>query len=206
MKILKILIFLFYLTTLKSEDLWIDRNLYGDQLQQLKVGDYIILDFKEKLVVYQQIDSTKDKKYILKLIPDNLLFDYLPDVGDERSSQTSFRVQNKDKIEFNFKLPLKIVSINGDLLQLEGKKELSYNNVSYFLFIRGETNSGFVKMKNLKSENLGNYALEIQIIEASSNQNLQLEQDKIEINDDTKRKIFIEYLRNILKDQNINVP
>ncbi len=204
--------FLFYLKYhnlhrfLLAEDLWND-SLYTNRVSQYKIGNIIVMDFNEKVQVRHEIDTTKDKRLVIKLIPDKILFDYLPEIKDDRSSQTQLRKNQKDKIDLNFKMALKIIAINTNenTIRLEGFKQFTYNDVQYQIFFQGETNPNFIKNHTISSEYIYNSNFQIDIKE-TTNQNLQLQNERIEINDETKRKIFIEYLKKILQEQSINVP
>lgn len=195
-----------YKIILKAEDLW-NESLYTNKSSKFKVGNIVILNFSEKITIKQEIDSTKDKKLVLQLVPDKILFDYLPEMKDNRSSQLQFRKNQKDKIDLSFKMALKIIQINPDQdsVILEGNRQFSYNDIRYNLYFRGETNPAFIKNYVVNSEHIHNMIFQVDIQE-TTNQNLQLKEDKIEINDETKRKIFLEYLKKVLQDQSINVP
>lgn len=205
--------FLFYIKyhnlhkiLLKAEDLWND-SFYSNKVSQYKIGNIIVMDFKEKVQVQQEVDSTKDKRLVIKLIPDKVLFDYLPDLKDDRSSQSQFRKNQKDRIDLTFKMALKIIQINTNenTISLEGFKQFTYNDVQYQIFFQGETNPNFIKNHTISSEYIYNSNFQVSIKELT-NQNIQLQDEKIEINDETKRKIFIEYIKKILQEQSINVP
>ncbi|MFN3605311.1 MAG: hypothetical protein ACK4UJ_11440 [Leptonema sp. (in: bacteria)] len=191
---------------LKAEDLWND-SLYTNKISQLNVGNIIVMNFNESVSIQQEIDSTKDKKLVIKLIPDKVLFDYLPEIKDDRSSQQQFRKNQKDKLNLIFKMALKITQVNPETntVLLEGSKQFFYNGVQYRILFRGETNPIFIKNNNISSDYIYNTIFQIDVIE-TTNQNLQLQNDKIEINEETKRKIFLEYLKKILEEQSINVP
>lgn len=191
---------------LKAEDLWND-SFYSNKVSQYKIGNIIVMDFKEKVQVQQEVDSTKDKRLVIKLIPDKVLFDYLPDLKDDRSSQSQFRKNQKDRIDLTFKMALKITQINTNenTISLEGFKQFTYNDVQYQIFFQGETNPNFIKNHTISSEYIYNSNFQVSIKELT-NQNIQLQDEKIEINDETKRKIFIEYIKKILQEQSINVP
>lgn len=195
-----------YRIILKAEDLW-NESLYTNKSSKFKVGNIVILNFSEKISIKKEIDSTKDKRLVIQLVPDKILFDYLPEMKDNRSSQLQFRKNQKDKIDLSFKMALKITQVNPeqDSITLEGNRQFSYNDVIYNLYFRGETNPNFIKNHIVNSEHIHNMIFQVDIQE-TTNQNLQLQEDKIEINDETKRKIFLEYLKKILQDQSINVP
>ncbi|GIX40984.1 MAG: hypothetical protein KatS3mg129_0717 [Leptospiraceae bacterium] len=190
---------------LLAEDLWNNEGLYTDTTKQFLVGDIILVNFKENFKFNIDLDNTKDKKLVIKLIPDKLLFDYLPDVDDNRSSQKYQRFRNKDQISFQSSIALKIIDVKDNRITLEGNKQFQFNNTSYIIYFRGETNPEYIQNYKISSEYLSNLIIQVQSIE-TSNQNLQLEQDRIQINDETKRKIFLEYLKKILEEQNFNVP
>jgi hypothetical protein len=190
---------------LSAEDIWNGESLYSDSSKQYNKGDIIIVNFNENLKFDFSIDNTNDKRLVIKLIPDKLLFDYLPNVNDERSSQKYNRFKNKDQFGFKSKIVLKIVEINNKNIFLEGRRQFQFNQVNYQIYFRGETVSDYIKNYQVNSENLTDLIIQVQLWELP-NQNLQLEEDKIQINDDTKRKIFLEYLKKILEEQNINVP
>jgi hypothetical protein len=190
---------------LSAEDIWNGESLYSDSSKQYNKGDIIIVNFNENLKFDFSIDNTNDKRLVIKLIPDKLLFDYLPNVNDERSSQKYNRFKNKDQFGFKSKIALKIVEINNKNIFLEGRRQFQFNQVNYQIYFRGETVSDYIKNYQVNSENLTDLIIQVQLWELP-NQNLQLEEDKIQINDDTKRKIFLEYLKKILEEQNINVP
>jgi len=190
---------------LSAEDIWNGESLYSDSSKQYNKGDIIIVNFNENLKFDFSIDNTNDKRLVIKLIPDKLLFDYLPNVNDERSSQKYNRFKNKDQFGFKSKIALKIVEVNNKNIILEGRRQFQFNQVNYQIYFRGETVSDYIKNYQVNSENLTDLIIQVQLWELP-NQNLQLEEDKIQINDDTKRKIFLEYLKKILEEQNINVP
>lgn len=195
----------FFKIVLKAEDLWSGQSIYSDTTVSYNIGDIIIVDFKENLKFNIQLDQSNDKKLNIKLIPDKLLFDYLPDVNDTRTSQKGIKNHNKDQISFQSKIPMKIININNSNITLEGIRQINFNNLNYLIQFRGETQNSFIKNRQVLSTNIANLIIQIQIVE-QTNQNLSLENEKIQIDDATKRKIFIEYLKKILEEQNFNVP
>lgn len=195
----------FFKIVLKAEDLWTGQSIYSDTTVSYNTGDIIIVDFKENLKFNIQLDQSNDKKLNIKLIPDKLLFDYLPDVNDTRTSQKGIKNHNKDQISFQSKIPMKIININNSNITLEGVRQINFNNLNYLIQFRGETQNSFIKNRQVLSTNIANLIIQIQIVE-QTNQNLSLENEKIQIDDATKRKIFIEYLKKILEEQNFNVP
>jgi|YNPMSStandDraft_2_1061718.scaffolds.fasta_scaffold24326_2 hypothetical protein len=195
----------FFSYVLMAEDLWNGVSLYSDSTKNYKTGDIILVNFKESIKFNVDLDNNNDKKLVIKLIPDKLLFDYLPNVDDTRSSQKYHKYKNKDQVGLQTKLPLKITSINNNNITLEGRRQFQFNNQIYVINIRAETVPDYIKNNQIDSSYLANLLIQVETIE-TPNQNLQLEQDKIQINDETKRKIFLEYLKKILEEQNINVP
>lgn len=195
----------FFKIVLKAEDLWTGQSIYSDTTVSYNTGDIIIVDFKENLKFNIQLDQSNDKKLNIKLIPDKLLFDYLPDVNDTRTSQKGIKNHNKDQISFQSKIPMKIININNSNITLEGVRQINFNNLNYLIQFRGETQNSFIKNRQVLSTNIANLIIQIQIVE-QTNQNLSLENEKIQIDDATKRKILIEYLKKILEEQNFNVP
>ncbi len=195
----------FFKIVLKAEDLWTGQSLYSDTTIAYNLGDIIVVNFQENLKFNIQLDQSNDKKLNIKLVPDKLLFDYLPDVNDTRSSQKGIRNHNKDQISFQSKVPLRIVKIENNNITLEGVRQINFNNLNYLIQFRGETQNSFIKNKQVSSTNIANLIIQIQIVE-QTNQNLSLENERIQIDDATKRKIFLEYLKKILEEQNFNVP
>ncbi|MCS7206227.1 MAG: flagellar basal body L-ring protein FlgH [Leptospiraceae bacterium] len=190
---------------LQAEDLWNGENIYAPNQESYKIGDVILIEFHENLQFHAEFEKGQQKNLSIKLIPDKLLFDFLPDVNDTRSSQKSQNFKKKDQFRFQSKIALKVVNKVGEQLFLEGFRQYQYDQLRYLVGFQAEAHTRFIKNYTIPSNYLSNLVIQVNVVE-ESNQNLQLEQERIIIDDATKRKIFLEYLRKILEEQNINVP
>lgn len=190
---------------LQAEDLWNGISIYSDREDLYKVGDTVIVQFQESVKFDIQLEKNQLKNLKINLVPDKLLFDYLPQVDDRRNSQKNQNFTSKEKVSFHTRLGMKIVNITGEQILLESYRQFRYNNVQYSVSIQGEANIKNVNNYKIDSSHLSSLVIQVSVDE-DSNQNLQLEQERIILDEATKRKIFIEYLRHILQEQNINVP
>lgn len=201
-------------SSLQSENLWVDHNPYSSAAS-IRPGSILKVLIDEDLEIEYDYERVADERAKIVIVPDSGLLDFLPSVNDESSigGHNRTKIRSRGRITFRMAVTVEEPAENG-IVSFSGNRYLGHEEgrARHALVISGRVHTGDIdRNRNIHSENIADLQIIIEGAPIPQMENFPMQQVpgendeeptiSAELTEAERQQILLEYINRIVGER-----
>ncbi len=186
---------------LNAKSLWRDRNPYASE-GDINVGAVVLVNIRDISDMTFTISMNDRSDAAVSSNPDMTITGFLPKVSADKKIRSDDSTKFSGKGKMTLSVATRVLEKVGPLWSVAGSRTYSFNNAATIITVTGLVDPALVKGRSVNSNNVADLTMEIRGVKRGiAIQRPPVKEGetaKIELTEQEKQRIIIDYLQKML--------